>query len=100
IVYFLPYLYMFAAAIVMRRRIAQTQGALTMPGGALGSWLINGIGALTTLVAIVLALIPPPDTHDRTAFFVKVFVGSFGFLIAGLIFYALAARRRAQTSVA
>ena len=101
IVYFIPYLYMFAAAIAMRRRIAQTQGALTMPGGATGSWLINGLGALTTLVAIVLALIPPPDTHDRTAFFVKVFVGSFGFLIAGWVFYALAARRRAaQTSVA
>ncbi|HEY3520426.1 MAG TPA: APC family permease [Rhodanobacteraceae bacterium] len=100
IVYFIPYLYMFAAAIAMRRRLAQMQGALTLPGGAAGSWLINGIGALTTLVAIVLALIPPPDTHDRTAFFVKVFVGSFGFLFSGWVFYALAARRRAQASVA
>ena len=45
IVYFIPYLYMFAAAIAMRRRLAQTQGALALPGGAAGSWLINGIGA-------------------------------------------------------
>ena len=100
IVYFIPYLYMFAAAIAMRRRLAQTQGALALPGGAAGSWLINGIGALTTLVAIVLALIPPPDTHDRTAFFVKVFVGSFGFLVAGWVLYEIAARRRARMQIA
>lgn len=100
IVYFIPYLYMFAAAIAMRRRIAQMAGALAMPGGATGSWLINGVGAVTTLVAIVLALIPPPDTHDRTAFFVKVFVGSFGFLVAGWVFHALAARRRNRSAVA
>ena len=100
IVYFIPYLYMFAAAIVMRVRIARTNGALTVPGGAAGSWLINGIGALTTVTAIVLALIPPPDTADRTAFFVKVFSGSFGFLIAGWVLYEIAAHRRRGSGVA
>ena len=36
-------------------------------------------------MAIVLALIPPADTADKTSFFVQVFVGSFGFLAAGLL---------------
>lgn len=94
IVYFIPYLYMFAAAIALRRRIAQAPGAMTVPGGRAGSWLINGLGALTALTAIVLALIPPSDTQNQTAFFLKVCVGSFGFLAAGWALYEIAARRR------
>ena len=96
---FIPYLYMFAAAIAMRKRIAR-EGALPVPGGAAGSWLINGIGALTTLAALILALVPPPDTADPTAFFVKVSVGSFGFLVAGWVLYEIAARRRARVQMA
>jgi glutamate:GABA antiporter len=94
IVYFLPYLYMFASAIRLRPAIAAEPRAIPVPGGAVGSALWNGLGFLTTAVAIVLALIPPADTADRLGFFVQVFVGSFGFLGAGLVLYALAERRR------
>ena len=66
-----------------------------MPGGRAGSVFWNGLGFLTTVVAIVLALIPPADTADKTGFFVQVFIGSFGFLFAGLILYAMAERRGA-----
>ncbi len=97
---FIPYLYMFAAAIAMRKRIARSEGALPVPGGAAGSWLINGVGALTTLAALILALMPPPDTIDRADFFIKVFVGSFGFLAAGWVLYEIAARRRARLQMA
>ena len=94
IVYFLPYLYMFASAIKLRRAIAAEPRAIPVPGGAAGSAFFNGLGFLTTAVAIVLALIPPADTADRLGFFLQVFVGSFGFLGAGLVLYALAERRR------
>jgi amino acid transporter len=94
IVYFLPYLYMFASAIKLRRQIAATPRAIPVPGGGAGSALSNGLGFLTATVAIVLALIPPADTENRLAFFVQVFIGSFGFLAAGLVLYALAERRR------
>jgi glutamate:GABA antiporter len=94
IVYFLPYLYMFASAIRLRKTIAAIPEAIPVPGGPAGSVLFNGLGFLTTIVAIVLALIPPADTPDKTSFFVEVFVGSFGFLAAGLVFYAFAQRRR------
>ncbi len=100
IVYFLPYLYMFAAAIKMRLDIARQPGAVPVPGGATGSWFWNSLGFVTTLVAIVLALIPPADSTDRMGFFMQVALGSFGFVIAGLILYALAERRRRRASAA
>ncbi len=94
IVYFLPYLYMFATAIRLRADIARQPGAIPVPGGRGGSVLWNGLGFLTTFVSIVLALIPPADTADKAGFFLEVFVGSFGFLAAGFVLYALAQRRR------
>jgi amino acid transporter len=94
IVYFIPYLYMFASAIKLRIEIARQPEAIPVPGGRVGNLFWNGLGFLTTSVAIILALIPPADTTDRQGFFVQVLVGSFGFLGAGLILYAIAERRR------
>jgi len=96
IVYFIPYLYMFAAAIRLRREIAGEPGAIPVPGGRGGSWLVNGVGFATTLLAIILALIPPSDTPDKGAFFLKVFGGSLAFLVAGFLFFGWAGRRRAR----
>ena len=90
---FIVYLYMFAAAIKLRRRIAQTPEAIAVPGGALGNVLANGIGFLTTVGAIALALVPPSDTNEKIDFLLKVIGGTAGFLIAGLILYWLAKRR-------
>ena len=97
IVYFIPYLYMFASAMRLRREIAAKPEAVPVPGGRAGSVFWNGLGFLTTTVAIVLALIPPADTANRTSWFLQVFVGSFGFLAAGLVLFALAERRRKRT---
>ena len=94
LVYFIPYLYMFAAAIRLRRTIRSAAGAIPVPGGDAGSWVVNGIGFATTLLAIMLALVPPSDEAGKTAFFLKVFGGSFGFVVAGFLFYAWAERRR------
>src|SRR5262245_49154075 len=92
--YFLPYLYMFAAAIKLRLDMLRQEGAVPVPGGAAGSWFWNGLGFVTTAVAIVLALIPPADTQDRARFFLQVAIGSFGFVVAGLVLYAIAERIR------
>jgi amino acid transporter len=93
IVYFIPYLYMFASALKLRLMIARQAGAIPVPGGIAGSLFWNGLGFLTTAIAIFLALIPPEDSTDKTGFFIQVFVGSFGFLAAGLILYSVAQRR-------
>jgi amino acid transporter len=94
IVYFIPYLYMFASALKLRVMISREPGAIPVPGGIAGSLFWNGLGFLTTVVSIILALIPPEDSANKTSYFLQVFVGSFGFLAAGLILYSIAQRRR------
>jgi amino acid transporter len=98
ITYFIPYLYMFASAIRLRREIAATPGGIPVPGGAAGSWISNGVGLATTLLAIGLALVPPSGTANKLAFFSKVFVESFGFVGVGYVLYAVAERRRRRAS--
>jgi amino acid transporter len=98
IVYFVPYLYMFAAAIKLRVDIARQPDAIAVPGGKWGSLFWNGLGLLTTSVAIILALIPPADEADPRGFFMQVLIGSRGFVAAGWVLYAMAARRRSQTA--
>ena len=67
IVYFMPYMYMFASAIRLRAEIARQPGAIPVPGGRAGSLFWNSLGFLTTVVAIVLALILPPTRRTRWA---------------------------------
>ena len=90
---FIPYLYLFAAAIKLRPRIAQTPEAIAVPGGTAGSMLANGIGFVTTLAAMALALVPPSDTAGRAEFFVKIVGGTALFIVAGLMLYRMAKRR-------
>ncbi|HYL93909.1 MAG TPA: APC family permease, partial [Alphaproteobacteria bacterium] len=87
ILVFIPYLYIFAALIKMRKKIAATPGAVPVPGGAWGTWVWAVLGSLMTLVGMVLAMVPPPDTADKTSFFLQVVGGSFGFLLAGFVIY-------------
>jgi amino acid transporter len=98
ITYFIPYLYMFAAAIRLRRDIAEAPEGIPVPGGNAGSWVANGVGFATTLLAIGLALVPPAGTENKLGFFAKVFVGSFGFLAVGWVLYILAERRRLRAT--
>lgn len=98
--YFIPYLYMFASAIRLRKEIAERPGAVPVPGRAFGSWLVNGVGFATTLFAIALALVPPSGTENKLGFFAKVFVGSFGFVGIGFALYAWAERRRVSSAAA
>jgi amino acid transporter len=94
IVYFIPYLYMFAAGIRLRLRLERTPGAIPIPGGAAGSWIVNGVGFATTLLAITLALVPPSEEAGKLEFFLKVFGGCSAFVVAGFLFYVWAERRR------
>ena len=55
---------------------------------------------MQTAVAIVLAIIPPADTKDRAGFLLQVAIGSFGFVVAGLVLYAVAERRRRRAESA
>ena len=67
ILYFIPFLYMYAAAIKLAYRPdrEQTPGAVLIPGGKLGVWIAAGLGFLVVLLGIVLSLIPPGETSEQ-----------------------------------
>lgn len=92
-VYFIPYLYLFAALITL-----QTSGRLNEVPQArftkYGSCLVAGIGFVVTATALVLALIPGENVEDPARFYAMVF-GSLAFnLIIGTGLYVWGKRTR------
>ncbi len=57
------YIFMFAAAIRLRYKNANTPRAYRIPGGLFGIWLVAGIGILTILGIVILGFLPPTDLH-------------------------------------
>ena len=95
ILYFIPFLYMFAALPALRKKAAgNNAGVNLVPGGNAGVWLCSGLGFSATLTSVVLALLPPAGSSDPQMFVLKVGGGCLLFVAAGLIFYY---RNRGQT---
>ena len=100
ILYFIPFLYMYAAAIKLAYRPdrEQTPGAVLIPGGKLGVWIAAGLGFLVVLLGIVLSLIPPGETTNKFNFEVEL-IGATGFAIAlGLLLYYLGSREKSHAA--
>jgi amino acid transporter len=94
---FLPLLYMFAALPVLRRRAADEHANITLiPGGPFACWLVGGTGFLVTLLALVVAMVPPADSTSRILFAIKVIGGCATLIAAGLVFYCRGRRRVAR----
>jgi glutamate:GABA antiporter len=96
LIYFLPYLYLFAAFLRLRTMDASMPAdanTLTLPGGAVGAWAIAGCGMLATLIAMGLVFIPPAGTENVLNYEVNL-IGQAAVLIGiGMAFY-LTARRK------
>jgi amino acid transporter len=96
IAYFIPFLFMFAAMIVLQREPAGPE-VMRVPGGRPVAIALASVGFIVTAVSIVLACIPPDEEPNKMLAVVKV-VGSSAILIAiGAVVYMLG-RRRARTS--
>jgi amino acid transporter len=88
ILYFIPFLYMFAALPVLRRKAGgDNEGISLVPFGGVGPWLFGGLGFAATALSVGLALIPPAGTANPQLFVLKVGGGCFLFLAVGLLFY-------------
>jgi amino acid transporter len=88
ILYFIPFLYMFAALPALRRKAAGNDEDLNLvPFGAFGPWLFGGLGFAATLLSVALALIPPEGSTNPTLFVLKVAGGCLLFVAGGLVFY-------------
>jgi amino acid transporter len=93
IAFFLPYLTMFAAMIRLQREPAGPE-VMRVPGGTPAAVLCGALGFLTSVVAIVLAAIPPDDEPHPGKYLVKV-VGLSVLLVAtGVATYGLESIRK------
>jgi len=102
ILYFIPFLYMYAAVIKLSNRPDRknnTQGVL-IPGGKFGVWMAGGLGFLLVTAGIVLSLIPPGESENKILFEAKLVGGTAVAVLLGLILYFRGARakRRAAAS--
>jgi glutamate:GABA antiporter len=93
ILYFIPFLYMFAAVIKLARREdrAGNPHAVLVPGGRFGVWLCGSLGFLVVLIGIALSFIPPGGA-DTLVFEVDVIGGTLGSILLGLFLYWRGAR--------
>ncbi len=94
ILYFIPFLYMFAAVIKLgaRRDRRENEHAVLVPGGRAGVWICGGLGFLVVLIGILVSLVPPGDSTDKLGFELKLVVGTVASVLLGLILYWRGAR--------
>lgn len=103
ILYFIPFLYMFAAVIKLSgrpdrssARAANAQIVL-VPGGRLGVWICGSLGFLVVLLGIAVSLVPPGEAVSRLGFEVQLIGGTLVAILIGLALYWRGARRKPPT---
>jgi amino acid transporter len=96
ILYFIPFLYMFAAVIKLARRKdrKENQRAVLVPGGIVGVWICGSLGFMVVLIGIIVSLVPPGDSSDKLAFEMKLVAGTVASILLGLILYWRSARAK------
>ena len=96
ILYFIPFLYMYASVIKLAYRSDRIQGVL-VPGGKVGVWIAGLLGFSVTLLSIIFAMIPP-ETESKWLFETKL-LGATALTIAiGLALYWKGARSKRASS--
>jgi preprotein translocase subunit Sss1 len=100
ILYFIPFLYMYAAVIKLSDRPERrsSEQAVLIPGGRAGVWIAGLLGFIITLAAMAFAAIPPDtaDTPRRKLLFEINIVWCTAFMIGiGLVLYYRGARKKA-----
>ena len=96
ILYFIPFLYMFAAVIKLARRPDRSSNphAILVPGGMSGVWISGGLGFLVVLIGIVVSVIPPGDSSSKLGFDLKLGIGTLASILLGLVLYWRGARSK------
>jgi amino acid transporter len=95
IVYFIPYLYLFAAMIKLQGEPAGPE-VIRVPGGSRVAKLVATVGFLTTFVTIALSLIPQPDEPNKPLALFKIVGGTAGLVLVGAGIYVVGKRKAAR----
>jgi amino acid transporter len=96
ILYFIPFLYMFAAVIKLAHRRDRTENphAVLVPGGLAGVWISGGLGFVVVLIGIFVSLVPPGDSANKLGFELKLVGGTIASILLGLVLYWRGARAK------
>ena len=96
ILYFIPFLYMFAAVIKLAHRADRKSNthAILVPGGLSGVWISGGLGFAVVLIGIFVSLVPPGDSTNKLGFELKLIGGTLASILLGLILYWRGARSK------
>ena len=99
ILYFIPFLYMFAGVIKLAARKDRSENpqAVLIPGGVPGVWITAGLGFLVVLLGIFVSLVPPGDSSDKLGFELKLVGGTLASIVLGLFLYWRGARSKKST---
>ena len=93
VIYFIPFMYMFAALIVMQRHPAAAD-VQRAPFAPYGAYFAGGTGFMVTATSLVFALIPGKMVADATFFYITVLGMPALLTILGVGFYTNGVRRR------
>jgi amino acid transporter len=96
ILYFIPFLYMFAAAIKLYARSdrLENKNAVLIPGGKAVVWVVSILGFLTVLIGIIVSLVPPGDSVDKVGFELRLVAGTVAAIALGLSLYWRGVRQK------
>jgi amino acid transporter len=96
ILYFIPFLYMFAAAIKLanRKDRGENPHAVLVPGGLPGVWICAGLGFAVVLIGIMVSLVPPGDSLNKLGFELKLIAVTVAAVLLGLALYWRGARAK------
>jgi glutamate:GABA antiporter len=102
ILYFIPFVYMYAACIKLAYRGDRDAGgkAVLIPGGTLGVWIAGGLGLLAVVAGILFSLIPPGEATSKLSFELHVVGGVGGCILFGLWLYWRGVRQKAREAAA
>jgi glutamate:GABA antiporter len=92
IAYFIPFLFMFAAMIVLQREPAGPD-VIRVPGGRMAARALASLGFAVTAISIVLSCVPPDEEPGKILFVVKVVGASLALVGMGVVVYVLGRRR-------
>ena len=89
ILYFIPFLYMYAAVIKLAYRPDRetSEQAVLIPGGRAGVWIAGLLGFVVTLGSMGLAASPPDTAQSKVGFEAYILLCTVGFIGIGLLFY-------------
>jgi amino acid transporter len=97
IAYFIPFLFMFAAMIVLQREPAGPD-VIRVPGGKPVGIALAAVGFLVTTLSIVLACVPANEEPDKMVAVVKVVGSSLVLVGIGAIVYMVGRKRAAAVA--